>query len=71
MKSWLFNDEFGNWEKRAQACIERTDSKARELGMTEGQQDAEIVVQIQFLAVEAVINQARKDLATRALRQAK
>lgn len=67
-KSWLFNDEAGTWERRAQDCIERTDPKARELGMTDEQQDEEIVIQLQSLAITTVLSQAQKGMASRKAR---
>lgn len=57
-KSWLFNDEFGNWEKQANEWIEKAQVKLAH--KSEEAQNKEIAQVLAFLAVEATLQSATK-----------
>jgi hypothetical protein len=59
------NDEFGGWEKQATSLIVSTDTKARELSLSEETQDGEISTRLAYLAVQAVLDQAVKSKHTK------
>jgi hypothetical protein len=50
--SWLFLDERGTWERRAEALLKRTQTKAEQLSIGGAEQDKQISV---FLCYEATV----------------
>jgi hypothetical protein len=60
VKSWLHNDERGTWERTASDLIYETNPKARLLGLSETEQDAQIAIKLGFLALTAALNNAKK-----------
>jgi len=60
LRSWLFNDEQGIWEKDAQTLLEQTEEKAKADGMSEHEHDLEIAYFLVIRGLEALLKDAKK-----------
>ena len=59
-REWFRRDEFGGWEKRAEALLEETAEKAASLGMTEAAVNREIASHLALISIEAQIRNPAK-----------
>lgn len=61
VKTWLLNDEFGNWEKTASKFLQTAREIPLSKGMTDEEIEDEVVVLVAWLAVQALANAIAKD----------
>lgn len=60
VRSWLENDERGSWERDAQAMIEQTAERRKELGIADEQAASEIADRLALRALSAALTLAKK-----------
>jgi hypothetical protein len=59
-KAWFLADEHGFWEKQARDLLEKSADKARDLGLSEDQVNAETANYLGYLALTAALENAKK-----------
>lgn len=58
-RAWLTNDEFGTWEKTAGEYLDKALANPLSKTMTDEAIDAEVAGMLAFLALEALLRDAR------------